>query len=201
MEHTYHNLKKQWKFIFLIGLFVAALSFGTTLLWPLKYRADAQVLIISKTRAGVDPYTVVKSAERIGENLVQIMKTDDFMQKVRAVEGLELDWSALDSLNERQRRRAWPRMVVSSVVYGTGMLNINVYHKNPEMAKQFAGAIGQALSGQAWEYVGGDVILKVVNSPIATRWPVKPNVLVNVGLGFAFGLLASGLFVSRKNYL
>ena len=199
MENTYHHLKKRWKFIFLIGLFVAALSFGASLLWPLKYRADAQVLIISKTRAGVDPYTVVKSAERVGENLVEVMKTDDFMQKVRAVEGYQLDWSQLDALNERQKRRAWPKMVNGSVVYGTGMVNVSVYHQDSALAKRFAGAVSQALSSQAWEYVGGDVILKVVNSPIATRWPVQPNIPVNAALGFIAGTLLAAFMVTRSH--
>lgn len=198
MHTVSHNLSKRWKFIFLIGLFVAALSFGTSLLFPLKYRADAQVLIISKTRYGVDPYTVVKSAERVGENLVQVMKTDDFMQKVRGIEGYSPDWSVLDKLNERQRRRAWPKMVSGSVVYGTGVVNVGVYHQNPETAKQFAGAVAQTLSSKAWEYVGGDVIIKVVNSPIATRWPVKPNVPLNTVLGFIGGAFLAALVASRN---
>jgi capsular polysaccharide biosynthesis protein len=199
MQTTFHELSKRWKFILFLGLFVGLLAGGVTFFWPLKYRADAQVLIITKTRAGVDPYTVVKSSERVGENLVQVMKTDDFMKRVRSLEGYQLDWSVLDVLNERQRRREWPKMVVGSVVYGTGMVTINVYHRDPEMAKRFAGAIGQTLSDQAWEYVGGDVVLKVVNSPIATRWPVQPNIPLHVLLGTIAGALLAIFTLSRSH--
>ncbi len=181
----------------LLGLLVSVIAGGVTFLWPLQYRADAQVLIISKSRYGVDPYTVVKSAERVGENLVEIMKTDDFLTKVRATPGFNLDWSAFDSLNERQKRKAWPKMVTGSVVYGTGVLNVSAYHQNPDTAKQLSGAVAQTLADKAWEYVGGDVILKVVNTPVATRFPVKPNPFVNAGLGFIAGALLAALIIAR----
>ena len=77
------RLRRSFKLIFLVGILVALLSAGITLIFPLQYRADAQVLIISQSRSGVDPYTVVRSAERVGENIAQVMKTNDFYQKVK----------------------------------------------------------------------------------------------------------------------
>ena len=73
---------KRWKVIFLAGLVFSFVALVISIILPLQYRADAQVLIISKSRYGVDPYTVVKSAERVGENLTQIMKSNDFYNKV-----------------------------------------------------------------------------------------------------------------------
>ncbi len=193
-------LLHRWKFLVLIGLIVAVFSAGVTFFWTLKYRADAQVLIISKSRYGADPYTVVKSAERVGENLVEIMKTDDFLVKVRATPGYTLDWSTFDSLNDRQKRRAWPKMAGGSVVYGTGVLNVSAYHRDPAMARQLASAVAQTVTDKAWEYVGGDVILKVVNSPVVTRFPVEPNPLVNAALGFMVGVLLAALIVSKPRF-
>lgn len=193
MTHFFNR----WRFMVLLGLLVSVIAGGLTFLWPLQYRADAQVLIISKSRYGVDPYTVVKSAERVGENLVEIMKTDDFLVKVRATPGFNLDWSAFDTLNERQKRKAWPKMINGSVVYGTGVLNVSSYHQNPDTAKQLAGAVAQTLADKAWEYVGGDVILKVVNTPVATRFPVKPNPFMNAALGFVAGALLAALIIAR----
>lgn len=195
-----NHLFKRWKFLSLIGLVTAAIVAGITLLFPLEYRADAQALITPKNRYGVDPYTVIKSAERVGENLVQVMATDDFLAKVRTEDAYQLDWSRFDSLNERQKRKAWPKMAVGSVVYGTGMLNVSAYNRNADQAKRFAGAVADTIANKAWEYVGADVIIKVVNSPIVTRFPVRPNLLVNAGLGFVVGVLLAGLFVSRKNH-
>lgn len=191
------NFSNRWRFMVLVGLIISVFAGGLTFLWPLQYRADTQVLIISKSRYGVDPYTVVKSAERVGENLVQIMKTDDFLAKVRATPNYSFNWSTFDGLNDRQKRRTWPKMVTGSVVYGTGVLNVSAYDQNPETAKQLAGAVAQTLTDKAWEYVGGDVILKTVNVPVATRFPSKPNPLVNAGVGFLAGVLLAALIVAR----
>ena len=195
----HHLLFKRWKFIALVGLMFAVISTVITLLFPLEYRADAQVLIISKTRYGVDPYTVVKSAERVGENLAQVMETDDFLRKVREAEGYRLDWSRFDGLNERQKRRAWPKMIAGSVVYGTGVLNVSTYHSSAEQAKLFSAAVSDTVVNKAWEYVGADVILKVVNSPIVTRFPARPNIFLNVLLGFVAGLFVGSAIVSRRH--
>ena len=197
-SHPLSLVLKRWKFVLLFGAILAILSGGATVFFPLEYRADAQVLIISKSRYGVDPYTVVKSAERVGENIVAVMKTDDFRDKVRAQPGYAIDWGRFDALNERARRRAWPEMVGSSVVYGTGVLNVSAYHPNPDQARALAGASVGALVSRAWEYVGGDVILKVVNTPVVTRWPVRPNLALNTVLGGVVGVILAGFAVSRR---
>jgi len=61
-----------------------------------------------------------------------------------------------------------------------------------------AAASADALVARGWEYVGGDVTMKVVNNPIATRWPVRPNLVLNALLGFVVGTLLMGLLVVRK---
>jgi len=86
-----------------------------------------------------------------------------------------------------------------SVVYGTGVLNVSAYHPDAEQAKMLAGAAVNALSSKGWEYVGGDVTIKVVNEPIVTRFPVRPNVVLNAVLGFIVGVLLSGLMILKKN--
>lgn len=182
-----------------VGLITAAFAVFATMLFPREYRADAQVLIISQTRSGVDPYTVVKSAERVGENIAAVMKTDDFQTKVRQQPGYTLDWSRFDALNERQRRRAWRRMIQGSVVFGTGVLNVSAFHTDPAEARALSGAAVEALSARGWEYVGGDVALKIVNAPIVTRFPVRPNIAVNAILGLIVGVFAGVLIIYKRN--
>src|SRR3989339_562857 len=186
-----------WKLILFAGIVTALVVCAVTVLFPRQYRADAQVLIISQSRYGVDPYTAAKSAERVGENLIQVMKTDDFYQKVRAY-GSSLDATNLDKLSERQRRIKWQKTVTASVVYGTGMLNISAYNKNADQAKAWAQAASEALSGKGWEYVGGDVVIKLVNTPVVSRFPVRPNLALNAVLGFVIGALGAGLIILKK---
>ncbi|MFA6427659.1 MAG: hypothetical protein WCW16_04445 [Candidatus Magasanikbacteria bacterium] len=193
-----HTLLRRWKLLFVFGLIVGILSAGATFLFPLSYRADAQVLIISQSRYGVDPYTVVRSAERVGENIAQVMRTNDFYQKVKEQTSYVIDWNYFEKLNEREKRKLWGKTIVPSVVYGTGVLQVSAYHPNPDQANQLAGAAISALASKGWEYVGGDVAIKVVNDPVVSKWPVRPNVALNAVLGFVVGVLLTGLVVVKK---
>mgnify|MGYP002639521432 CR=1 FL=1 len=192
-------LKKRWKLLFISGLILAISAGFFSLLLPLEYRADAQVYIISKSRYGVDPYTVVKSAERVGENLIQLTRTSDFYNKVMEQPGHDLDKSMFENVSERTKRKRWQKTVQTSVVYGTGVLNISAYNEDPDMAKKYAGATADTLAAQGWQYVGGDVTIKVVNEPVVSRFPMRPNVLLNAILGFILGILLSGVLIIKKN--
>ncbi len=191
-------LRRRSKVIVLSGILVAAMCFFATLLLPLEYRADAQVFISSQSRYGVDPYTVVKSSERIGENLTQIMKTNDFYQKVISQPGYQLDTTRFQNIEERIKRKRWEKTISSSVVFGTGVLNVSAYHKNQQQAQAFASAAVDALVQQGKEYVGTDVTMKVVNYPVVTQFPVRPNIIVNTLLGFFVGVVGMGVLVLRK---
>ncbi len=198
MHHSsLSRIQKGWKMLVGLGIIVAVLSGALSLLFPLEYRADAGVLIVSKSRYGVDPYTVVKSAERVGDNLVQIMRTDDFYEKVKAQEGYTVDWKSFESQTERKKRKAWQKSVQGSVVFGTGVLNISAYHTDPRQANSLAGAAAETLVTKGWQYVGGDVTMQVVNSPVVTAWPVRPNIIINALLGFIVGGLLGAFVVSK----
>jgi len=181
-----------------LGLVLLLLVLSWLKIAPLEYRADAQVLIISQSRYGVDPYTAAKSAERVGENLVQVIGTNDFFQKVVAQDS-SLDVAPYLKLSERAKRKLWQKEIYANVVYGTGMLNISAYNKNAEQAKAWSLAAAQALSSRGWEYVGGDVVMKMVNEPIVSRFPVRPNLFLNGVLGFVVGVLLAGLGVIKKS--
>ncbi len=193
-------LTRRWRALVFAGLLVAILSLIISILFPLQYRADAQVLIISKSRYGVDPYTVVKSAERVGENITQIVGTNDFYQNVMSQSGYKIDQSVFNRLSERDKRKLWQKTVNTSVIYGTGVLNISAYHASQEQAKQLVSAVAGTLVSKGWEYVGGDVAIKVVNDAVVTKWPVKPNLILNAILGFLAGFVVTSGLVLNKFY-
>jgi len=200
MHHPIHDLKRQWKFVVLLSLICALIAGLSSLFFPLQYRADAQVLIISKTRFGVDPYTVVKSSERVGENIVQVMQTSDFYEKVFSLDEYALDDSLFQNVSEKLKRRLWVQSMQPSVIYGTGVLQISTYSTNKSEAAKLGAASARALELYGWEYVGGDVTFKTVNQPVVTSWPARPNILFNTLLGFFVGgFLISLLIVWRKN--
>jgi len=192
-----HLLKKRWKAIILFSIIVAILSGFLTLLFPLNYKANSQVYIIAQNRYGVDPYTTVKSAERVGENLIQIIKTTDFYNKVK-IENLDIDWNYFEKYSEKKKREKWLKSVNVNMVYGTSVMNINIYHTSAEEAKKISEAVAKTLVSKSWEYVGGDVVVKIINEPIVSSYPVKPSIFLNTIFGFLVGLFFSGLWTIKK---
>ncbi len=197
LESLFHRSGKR---LFFAGILVAVLALLLSFLSPVQYRADAQVYILSTSRYGLDPYTVAKSAERIGENLAQVIKTSDFSGKVLMNQNFQLDRSYFDNAgSEREKRKRWEKSVEASVVFGTGVLNVSAYHKDPNQAIAYNSAIVETLVSQGSEYVGEDVEMKVVNQPVATNLPVRPNFLMNAVVGFAVGVFLMAFLVVRRN--
>lgn len=192
------QLRKRFKVMVLVGIVFALIAGLVSLAIPSQYRAEAQLLLISQSRYGVDPYTAVKSSERIGENLAQVVETSDFFNKVFAQGNIQVDRSPYEGISERKKRKQWQRDVDATVVYGTSVLNIAAYHIDPDQAKRLAGAVAQTLLGQGKGYVGGDVEMRIVNQPVASQFPVRPNIFMNVILGFLLGMLLAAARIVRR---
>lgn len=190
-----------WKVIIAVSVVVGLLSaLVSFLVLEKEYGSDAQVLIISKSRYGVDPYTSVKSSERVGENLLHVIKTDDFYGKVLE-SSTKFDTSGFENLSDRKRRKKWDKSVDVAVRYGTGVVDIRTYHPSAAEANNMAQAIMETLVSKGWEYVGGDVTLKIINKPVATQFAAKPNLAVNGLVGFILGgVLMVFSLVYRQNH-
>jgi capsular polysaccharide biosynthesis protein len=145
----------------------------------------------------VDPYTQARSAERIGANLAQIMKTTDFYNKVINSNAFSFDRDEWKNLNDRAQRKKWAKDVRATTVYGSGLMSISVYSYSQKEAINLSNAVTQTLAAQGWEYLGGDVAIKVVSSPLASRWFARPNILINSVVGLLVGILISSLWVIR----
>lgn len=197
-ENPLHKIWRRRRLVFLVGALFALLSVFASLFLPLQYRAEAQVFIISKARYGVDPYTVIKSAERVGDNLSQIVGTNDFFEKVMRQPGYSFDQSRFKDVDEKIKRKRWQQSVETSVVYGTGLLSVKAYGDTIRDAEQLAGAVAATLISQGWEYAGNEISIKMVNEPVANKWPARPNFPINAALGFLAGLMLSAVVVIMK---
>lgn len=197
----FEMLFRHAKVILTWGVLVAVLSAAISLLFPWQYSAESQVLIISRDRTGVDPYTQSRAAERIGENLAQVMQTGDFMDKVMSATSATFDKSQWQNLTDRKLRKKWQKDVVGEMMYGTSLMKVTVYSKKDD-AIALAAAVTDTLVVHGWEYVGGDVAIKTVNPPILSMWIARPNILLNTVVGFFAGLiLASAWVVKSKKHL
>lgn len=196
----YHILSQYFKLILVWGILFAVIAGGVSFLFPKQYSAESQVLIISRDRSGVDPYTQAKSAERIGESLAQIMKTTDFYNKVMGnatSSATFFDKSIWQALDERGQRKKWEKDVLGEVVTGASLLKITVYADTPDEALRFSGAVTKTLVDRGWEYVSGDVIIKPIDDSLVSDLPARPNMIVNAGIGFWVGVVLSSLWIAR----
>lgn len=194
---AYHSLTKHYMLIFSWGIFFSIFFIGLSMIIPKQYRADSQVLIISQDRTGIDPYTQAKSAERIGENLAQIMKTTDFYGKVMDNTSYSFNKDAWKKISDRAQRRKWKKDVIASMVYGTGLMNVSVYGNSSAEAANLSNAVTQTIVSRGWEYLGGNVALKAVSTPLVSRWPARPNYIINGLIGFIVGIFLSGSWVVK----
>ncbi len=182
------------RFIILSALAVMAAVLAVCFIFfPLKYSATTRLLVLPKSSIGVDAYTAVKSAERVSENLAQIIYTTSFFEKVTKA-GFNLDTGPFN-VSEINKRKLWQKTVLPQALSGTALLSVTVFHQDKEQATNWASAIGYVLQTQGFEYTGGNVDIKIVDTPVLSRFPVQPNFLMNGLLGLIFGAILGGAYV------
>lgn len=195
-------LKNRWHTVVAVAGLTLVLALVMTIVQPLKYRATTRLLIIQRATYTFDTYNALKAAERVAENLTSIVYTTDFYNQVMAAP-VSFDRGVFN-VNETKRRKLWKKMVSATITRGTGFLTVSAYHTNPQEAEKISGAVASVLSKNGSDYVGGgDIQVKTVDSPLVSKYPVKPNILVNaisgLVLGFIFGVLyAAGLARFRQ---
>ena len=193
-----------WKAVIVVSAICATIVFLVFLfLIPLEYRADGQVLISNQGVYGVDPYTAAKSAERNAETIVHIIHTDDFYNRFVDVAKFtsfsHFDIEYLESLDSRAKRKLWENTVDASVEYGSGILNIMLYHKDKEVVNELAGVVLDTLVKNGSEYMGENVQMRIVNQPIVSKLPVRPNIFFATIGAFLIGIIgAAGVVILAK---
>jgi capsular polysaccharide biosynthesis protein len=181
-------LKDEKRLVVTITCGALILSLILSIIQPFQYSAKTRLLVIPAA-GGVDTYSALKSAEKIGENLSQIIHTTSFFDKVtRENSELENKWSQ----NEKKRRKQWEKTVETEVIYGTGMVDATVYHKNKSQAVLLAKSVSDVLSREGRNYFGmAGLQIIMVSSPLASSFPVRPNILLNALMGLVLGFLAA----------
>ena len=194
-ETSYSRLlQRGWKKIALFAVLAAIFATVVSFAFPLRHSSSMRLLILQKQLSAVDPYTAIKASERISDNLAQILYTTSFYDKVMAAQ-FNIDESVFGQ-DERKRRALWRETIATQVVRGSGMLDVTVYHVEPEQAEQLSQAIAFVLTTEGYKYVGGgDLEVRQVDSPLVSRWPVKPNIPANALAGLVLGFIAGSGYV------
>ncbi|MBN1326234.1 hypothetical protein JW977_04645 [Candidatus Falkowbacteria bacterium] len=187
-------LRKNWEIIALIAGISIVLALIISLVTPFQYSATTKILIIQKQMRNLDAYTATKSAERIGKNLASIINTSLFYNEViEANANLQYQFPK-DAV---ERKKIWEKNVEVSVIPETGIVEISAYDIDKEFASQLVRAISYVLISKGSEYHGGgsDVEIKVVDEVFISKYPVRPNIILNMALAAIIGVIFGCVFV------
>lgn len=187
-------LERHWKTIAVSALAAMALSAALSFVRPLEYSSTMRLLIIQQSGVNLDPYTAIRSAETIANNLSQVIYTSVFYDKVTSA-GFSIDKSYFEPVESR-RRQQWARMISAQVTHESGFLQVTVYHKNKEQASEIARAVAYVLTTEGNTFIGGrDLEIRLVDTPLQSRFPVRPNIPLNAFLGAVIGVVLSSLYL------
>ncbi|MFH1631707.1 MAG: hypothetical protein ABIA47_01620 [bacterium] len=177
-----------WPTIFLVAAMGLLLGVVLSFLRPLEYSSTVR-LLVTQELGSVDAYTASRSAERIADDLSTAVYTSTFFDKVINSD-YDVDRSYFP-LEETKKRKTWSDAVSTSVSRSTGLLTVRAYHPEPEQAEELVQAVAAVLISEGWAYTsGGNITVQLVDEPLNSRWPVRPNILVNAFSGFILGGLA-----------
>lgn len=187
-------LKRDWRKIIVAALITVLVALVATLVQPFLYRAGVSIFVVQKSSFSIDAYSASKSEERIANKLAQIVYSSSFLDKVLN-SGFRVDENYFPD-DEYKRRQKWAKMIETEVPVGISRLTVNVFHQDPNQALQISNAVSYLLTAEKKEFIGiEDVDLKVLDSPLVSKYPVKPNVFLNLLFGILAGLILGAAYV------
>lgn len=182
----------------LVGCVVAVAAMLTALIAvPLQYAAEARILIAPRTMPGIDPYTSSKAAERIGQDLARVVVTSQFFLRVVSRAGVDAAYFSGDELT---RRKKWSRAVEAGVMYNTGMLRVVAYHPQPRQAEVLARAVADVLVSSGNDFAVNPSDFRIVDLPVASRYPQRPNFLAIGLLGWIGGSVVTFVYLQSRRH-
>lgn len=185
-----------WRLVALGTLIGAVLALGFSFAQPLRYSSTERVLITQTNTAGIDPYTAIKSTERIAQNLVEIIYTSSFFNAVVANSQVDPSYFPTDEISKRKK---WQQTIETSVSAGTGVMSIIAYHTNRDQATELAVKVAEQLSQVAPNYFGFSVRVQIIDDPLPSRFFAKPDFVRNTLFGAMVGFLLGTAWVFGKS--
>lgn len=196
--------RKKQTLIAVLAVFLV-LSLIITAIQPFQYKSSVKLLVIQNFDKNIDPYAASKSNEYLSNILSKVAYSDYFLNQVLSSD-FDIDKSYFASdINKRIKK--WEKMINVNPVENTGIINIDVFHTSAYQAEQIVRAVSRVLIEKNNDYhgYGNSVNIKIIEGPITSKWPVKPNILLNLVLAAALGLIAGlnyiYLFPEERNYI
>jgi len=194
--HDFINLvARKRKTIFgIIAIFIL-LGIGVIAVQRFKYSSKSQLLVVQEYNQSVDAYTASKSNEYLSSVLANVVSSNSFFTKVLE-SGFEIDASYFGD-NPKDQMKQWQKTVNAKSINDSGIIAINAYHPNRDQAEKIDRAINYVLMTQNTAYHGsGDSVkVRLIDQPITSSFPVKPNIFLTLGIAIALGFIAGLIYV------
>lgn len=164
-----------------------------------EYSAEVDLLVVQRYTIN-DPFTATKSATAVRDNLADIIHTTSFYNDV--VTSQPIDLSALQQLPEDERREEWEKVVQTRASANSPSLTIVGYDADPGQAEAIASAVAQTLvtSGSEYHSSPDTINLRVIDDPIVSTYPTRPNLLTSgIGAAVAGAMLGALILFLRPS--
>jgi capsular polysaccharide biosynthesis protein len=176
--------------LILCTLLGGLLALVGSLLLPQEYGSTTRLLVIQLQSPTLDAYAASKSSERLAQTLTRVVSTDSFHNQVIVANPAVIDPYQSDP---RKRRKHWDRAVEVIHIPETGILEISAYNQNRIQATLLAQTVSEVLTQHGGEYHGGgnQVVIREIDPPFTSTFPVRPPIFWNTLGGFTAGALIS----------
>lgn len=194
VKDFFHILKRRKGVVISAWLIFIIIGAGATFIQPLKYEANSRLLIVQNI-SGVDPYTVSKSNEYLSNLFSQVVYSNSFFELVTSSNNFDIDKSYFSD-NYKKQMKIWQKTITAKS-NSAGIIEISIYHPNAYQAKQIALGVNDVLINQGFNYQGGDqsIKIKIIDQPLVSDYPVKPNIIFNFLAFSALGILAGCIYL------
>lgn len=192
-----HSLVSWWRLplgLALIGLVLGVLF---SFLLPFQRASTMRVLITQPSAAGLDPYTAIKSTERVASSLAELVYTTTFFDNVLS-QTKDIDTTYFPQ-DEQDRRNLWRKTVETSISPGTGIMTISAFHRDPAQARLIVDGVAREMATQTPNYFGYNIRVQIIDAPLDSRWFARPQFGQNAAIGLVAGLLLGIVLVLMRS--
>jgi len=164
---------------------------------PLKYSSESSVLVVQDFPQGTDQFSISKSNEYIGNILAKVVSSNSFYSDVLEA-GFNIDrsyFSKNNNINDEMEK--WRKTVQAKAKSDTGIIDISVSHPDKEQLNRIALAVNFILQSKHSKYhgLGNKIVIKIIDKPLISAWPTKPNIVLNLLLAAVVGLIVSCYYI------
>lgn len=186
--------KKRKTTVISITLVFVIIALIISLVQPLKYRSRSRLLIL-QPNTSADAYSVARSNEYVGGLISEIIYSGSFLESLKGSEAV-FDRNYFSDTYKKNVKK-WRKTVFARSGGDTGIIDIEIYHTNPEEAKRISLAVNQLIiSGQSpYKFNPYTTKINVIDEPVVSSFPVKPNIPLNLVMSIIFGFIAGCSYI------